>query len=130
MGVQSRLPGQGHGGVDGGVGGRLKEDQLGHPQPEDVLDPRRLGRQRGAIQAVFDQPVHLAQPAQGGTDQPAGKGAIPVIQAVRLEGLVQGKPATQHAAERVESYHAGRGQGSSSSVDRPCGDPQLFIIQQ
>ena len=94
----------GDGGIDGGMGRCVEEDELSGAEPQDVehSGPDRVGfRQR-----LGDQRVDLAEPAQHGGDHQPHEAAVArfkrVKPLVRFERVIERDLLAQHRFEQVE----------------------------
>ena len=90
----------------------IKEQQLGHGKPENVIHNRRLTRQ-GFLYQGFDQRIDLAEPAQCHADDGAGETPVPARQQVEAvmygQRIVQRRALGQHRAENIEGDAPGCG---------------------
>ena len=111
-------------GRHGGVRRGAQEQQLGDAESQDVVDKGRAGRQR-RIQAIGDQRVDLAEPAQHRRHQQPGKGAVAHRQLghrrIVFDGVVERPLAAQDGADQVEGYLAGSRLGGHQGTSRANG---------
>ena len=70
------------------MGRHAQEEQLADPEAKHVLDRARAGRQ-GALEAIVDQSVELAQTAQRGGYEQADKGAVALCELLEARCLHQ-----------------------------------------
>ena len=94
-------------GRDRGMRRRAQEQQLRDAEPQHVVDDRGARRQR-RVEAIADQRVDLAEPAQHGGDEQPGEGAVAHRQIADhrmvLDRVVERPLAAQHRADQVEGH--------------------------
>ena len=105
--------------ADGGVGGRVHEQQLTSAKPQNLLNAFCLVGQ-WAVQGGVDEGVDLAHPPQRGRHQGAGEPTIAAVQGsqggVIGQGLIQRPFSVKHRLQQVQRHRAGGlGLGVSSS---------------
>ena len=82
-----------------------QEQQLGDAEAQDVLYHRRPRRQ-GRVEAIGDQRIDLAEPAQYRRDQQPRKSAVAHRQdrhvRIVFDGVVEGAFSAEHRAQKIE----------------------------
>ena len=92
-------------GRDRGMRRRAQEHQLGNAEPQYVLHDCRARRER-RVQAIGDQRIDLAEPAQYRRDQQPRKSAVAHRQdrhvRIVFDGVVEGAFSAEHRAQKIE----------------------------
>ena len=93
-----------------GVWRGTQKQELRDAEPQDVMDDEGARRQR-RVEAIGDQRVDLAEPAQDGSDQQAGEGAVAYLQSrhcrVVFDRVIERPFAAENHPDQIEGDLAG-----------------------
>ena len=116
-------------GCNRGVGRGAQKQELGDPEPQYVMHSGRSGRQWRA-EAIGDQHIDLAEPAQHGCDQQARESAVPPGQVAHrrivVDRVVERPLAAENRGNQVErnftrGWRLGHQGSATSAVGCPGG---------